>query len=193
MTGRFELGRLPLQPWKNGAGRTREIAVEPPGGGFEDFDWRLSVAEIERDAPFSAFPGIDRCIVLWRGAGMRLRSADGRIDRQLDTPGEPFHFAGEEALDAQLLDGPSTDFNVMTRRGRWRCEVLQVRAPQQLDGADALLVLVAHGRWTVDGTPLDPGQGLLWRRRCTSLAAALHGDEPAPRLLVARLWRAGAP
>lgn len=193
MTERFELGRLPLQAWKNGAGRTRELAVEPIGAGLDTFDWRISVAEIERDAPFSAFPGIDRCIVLLHGAGMRLISADGRLDRRLAKPGEPFHFAGEAPLEAQLLDGPSTDFNVMTRRGRWRCEVLQALEPRQVGGADAMLVLAAQGRWSVDDTPLEAGQGLLWRQRRDGLAAAPRGDEPAPRLLVTRLWREGAP
>jgi environmental stress-induced protein Ves len=65
---RLDLRTLPPQRWKNGAGTTREIAVEPAGAGTDDFDWRLSLAEVDRDAPFSAFPGVDRCIVLLRGS-----------------------------------------------------------------------------------------------------------------------------
>ncbi|MGO4777270.1 HutD family protein, partial [Lysobacter sp. 2RAB21] len=53
--------------WRNQFGWTREIVRmrRQPGGADrpaegEDWDWRLSIAEIERDAPFSAVPGIVR-------------------------------------------------------------------------------------------------------------------------------------
>ena len=81
---RFDLRGIAPQPWKNGAGLTREIAFG--GASAADFDWRLSVAEVVRDAPFSAFPGIDRCITLLRGAGMHLRAVDGSMDHALTTP-----------------------------------------------------------------------------------------------------------
>src|SRR4029077_2512621 len=60
-------------PWKNGAGRTTEIAVHPPGAALDAFAWRVSIADVEQDGPFSRFPGIDRTIVLLGGSGMRLR------------------------------------------------------------------------------------------------------------------------
>ena len=63
-------------PWKNGGGHTTEIAAEPPGAGTASFVWRVSVADIAQDGPFSAFPGIDRTLVLLSGRGMRL--GDGR-------------------------------------------------------------------------------------------------------------------
>src|SRR6476619_3067787 len=62
-------------PWKNGAGRTTEIAVHPPGAALDAFAWRVSIADVERDGPFSRFPGIDRTIVLLGGSGMRLAEA----------------------------------------------------------------------------------------------------------------------
>ena len=43
-------------PWKNGAGRTTEIAVHPAGAALDAFAWRVSIADIERDGPFSRFP-----------------------------------------------------------------------------------------------------------------------------------------
>src|SRR6185369_11614525 len=67
-------------PWKNGGGRTIEIAVHPVGATLDAFQWRVSIADIERDGPFSRFPGIDRTIVLLEGAGMHLRSASRDID-----------------------------------------------------------------------------------------------------------------
>ncbi|HNM98403.1 MAG TPA: HutD family protein, partial [Marmoricola sp.] len=41
-------------PWRNGGGSTREYFKV----GGDDFDWRLSVAQIVQPGPFSAFPGI---------------------------------------------------------------------------------------------------------------------------------------
>ena len=69
---RIDVGAIAPQRWKNGAGWTREIALGPAGASADDFGWRLSVAELEHDAPFSAFPGIDRCIVVIDGAGMAV-------------------------------------------------------------------------------------------------------------------------
>lgn len=98
--------------WKNGAGWTREIARWPESGGW---DWRLSIAEIEEDAPFSRFDGIDRELVLLSGHGLRLRFGDGRCVT-LDPPHGRLRFAGEEAVDGELVEGPTQDFNLMWRR-----------------------------------------------------------------------------
>src|SRR3546814_1791648 len=61
--------------WRNGLGWTREIHAHRPDPG-SDWAWRLSIAEIERDAPFSAFPGVDRELVLLHGNGLRLRRSE---------------------------------------------------------------------------------------------------------------------
>jgi hypothetical protein len=98
--------------WKNGAGWTREILRWPETG---DWDWRLSIAEIEEDAPFSRFDGVDRELVLLSGNGLRLRFDDGRCV-QLDPPHGRARFAGEDALQGELVDGSTQDFNLMWRR-----------------------------------------------------------------------------
>lgn len=105
--------------WKNGAGWTREIcACRSDGeGGLAagDWDWRLSIAEIEADAPFSTFPGIDRHLVLLGGNGLRLRFADGET-HELHPPHQSLRFAGEREVRGELLDGRTEDFNLMWRR-----------------------------------------------------------------------------
>ena len=68
--------------WKNGAGWTSEILKSPDA---DDWNWRLSIAEIETDAPFSAFPGVERELVLLSGNGLRLRFDDGET-RELLPP-----------------------------------------------------------------------------------------------------------
>lgn len=110
--------------WKNGLGWTNEIARGrlPTGSGVasvEDvgdaWDWRLSIAEIDRDCGFSSFPGIDRTLVLLDGAGMQLHFEDGERT-MLSVPGDRVDFAGERTLSCTLVDGPTRDFNVMSRR-----------------------------------------------------------------------------
>src|SRR5258707_14720415 len=58
-------------PWKNGGGHTHEIAAHPEGAGMAAFAWRVSIAEIAQDGPFSSFPGVDRTLVLLAGNGGR--------------------------------------------------------------------------------------------------------------------------
>lgn len=106
--------------WKNGMGWTREIVRGHVHSAAErssddDWDWRLSVAEIEQDSAFSTFPGIDRELVLLSGNGLRLRFADGRTVELLP-PHDAARFAGEEAVTCELIDGRTTDFNLMWRR-----------------------------------------------------------------------------
>ena len=88
--------------WRNQLGWTREILRSPAQG---EWDWRLSIAEIESDAEFSVFPGIDRELVLLSGNGLRLR------------------FAGERAVAGELIDGRTHDFNLMWRRDRVQAQL----------------------------------------------------------------------
>ncbi len=115
----IDTSALPAVAWKNGGGSTRTVAVSPEGAGFDDFVWRVSIAEVEQSGAFSSFPGIDRTILLLDGAGMVLDGSDG-VAHALTTPFEPYAFRGEDVLEARLVDGISRDFNVMVRRGRVR-------------------------------------------------------------------------
>lgn len=176
---RLAISALAPQPWKNGAGLTREIAVGPRGAGSIDFDWRISLAEVVGDAPFSTFPGIDRCITLLRGAGMRLVSHDASVDHRLDQPLAPFRFSGDLGLNATLFDGACSDFNVMTRRGAWSAEVSVVRCACELADGDAMLLFGIAGTWQIDAGAtdhdaawrLEADTALLWRGRCGRLWA----------------------
>src|SRR5262245_39631329 len=104
-------------PWKNGLGTTREIAIDPPGASMTDaaFRWRLSIADVAQSGPFSAFPGIDRTIMVIKGNGMVL-SVTGRLPRRLDKCYVPYEFSGDAATECELIDGPIQDFNLMVNR-----------------------------------------------------------------------------
>jgi environmental stress-induced protein Ves len=105
-------------PWKNGGGETVEIAVFPPDASVEDFDWRISMATVASNGPFSVFSGVDRTLSILDGNGMSL-SIDRSAPIVLNETSEPLSFAADVPVDAVLVDGPITDLNVMTRRGRF--------------------------------------------------------------------------
>ena len=186
---RFDLRTITPQPWKNGAGLTREIAYGGPSAA--EFDWRISVAEVAHDAPFSAFPGIDRCITLLRGAGMRLCADDGSVDHALTEPLTPFRFPGDVALMATLTGGACSDFNVMTRRGHCRSEVSLHRGRAELPDADVTLLLCCDGDWRVGSDTLGPLQALLWR--APRGAIEVRPAAEAAALLLVRLCHDHAP
>ena len=102
-------------PWKNGGGRTAEIAAWTREPGSDAFAGRVSIAVIERDGPFSAWPGIDRTFVLLDGAGVVL--TQGGVDVEVVARHEPVRFAGDEASSCRLVGGPARAFNLMVRRG----------------------------------------------------------------------------
>lgn len=112
-------------PWKNGKGETIEIAIFPPTATVDDFDWRISMAPVVADGPFSRFEEIDRTLSILSGEGMAL-SVEGMAPVILGTQSEPFSFPGDQKTDAILQAGPITDLNVMTRRGRLSHHVMRM-------------------------------------------------------------------
>src|SRR5512139_1209389 len=144
----------PARPWKNGGGTTRDIIVSPPGASLDDFDWRLSLAQVDRDGPFSRFEGVDRTLVLLTGA-MTLHEQGRRIDLVRH---EPAMFEGERAIDATVAGGATLDFNVMTRRGRVRHVVRRESFKKQRDiaaaAADTIVLFALESGLTVDGEHL---------------------------------------
>jgi environmental stress-induced protein Ves len=117
MTLLIPFAGLEPAPWKNGGGSTTELAIAPPGASIDKFDWRISLATIAADGPFSQFGGVDRSLALVDGAGVWLDiDQDGRFELSEEEP--LIEFAGESHVCATLSGGPTTDFNVMTRRER---------------------------------------------------------------------------
>lgn len=145
----------PSRPWKNGGGTTRDILVSPPGASLEDFDWRLSLAQVDRDGPFSRFDNVDRTLVLLSGA-MTLQEPDRRIEL---VRGEPVVFPGERAIEASVSGGSTLDFNVMTRRGRAMHDVTNSLFGQQVTMnvafRTAIVVFALEPGLAIDNEMLD--------------------------------------
>lgn len=168
----FRLADLVATPWRNGGGTTREIVSLPAEAGFETFDWRVSVATIAADGPFSAFPGIDRTIMLLDGDGVRLRSVpvDGAVEHLLAKRLVPFEFSGDVALDCTLIGGESSDFNLMVRRGRGAGDVTVHRRDVRVSAQAGLVLALDGGAEVAEGGSaerLPGGAGLWWDETAT--------------------------
>lgn len=103
------------QPWKNGGGVTRQIAVSPQGSSLADFDWRVSLATVEAAGPFSTFPGVDRLMLVLDGELELDIAGAGRARLTAESP--TMAFPGDAPVAALSPGAPVTDINVMVRRG----------------------------------------------------------------------------
>ena len=101
-------------PWRNGLGSTVELLAETPNKN-EAFSWRLSIATVANDGPFSDFSGYDRTLLLLEGSGITLNKPNG-VFKVLNSSLDYANFKGEDLIDATLHDGPIKDFNIMTLR-----------------------------------------------------------------------------
>lgn len=120
------LSSIPPTAWRNGGGITRELAVWPAPNVKATQDkysnnwlWRISVADVSADGPFSVFKGIDRWFAVLDGAGVQLDiQSENRATQSIEqTPNsEPLAFDGGAATDCKLIDGPTQDLNLMVRR-----------------------------------------------------------------------------
>jgi environmental stress-induced protein Ves len=131
-------------PWKNGGGETTEIAVFPEGAGLDDFDWRVSMARVDGDGPFSSFPSIDRTLAILEGAGIVLY-VEGRAATLLTHESDPLAFPADVATSARLIDGSVIDFNVMSRRGIIQHAVTRLAKDHVSPLGHARLILCSEG------------------------------------------------
>jgi uncharacterized protein len=166
---------VPAQPWKNGGGLTREMLAWPEGG---DWQCRISVADIEADGPFSAFPGVERWFTVLKGAGVEL-TVDGQAHR-LTRTSPPLRFDGAAVTRCRLLDGPTRDLNLMlrgarggTRGGIWLARDGAAWAPP---GSRCGLFTAVAGR--CGGVDL-PAYALLWFDAAPSALVFEAGERPA--------------
>jgi uncharacterized protein len=136
-------------PWKNGMGSTTEIAISPADAKLDDFDWRVSMAQVASDGPFSSFAAIERTLLMLEGNGLDLSVAGQptvRIDR------DTIHsFPGDQPTSATLVDGPIVDLNVMSRRNIVSHDVQRIKLTGRQDFIVSVqtILVVEHGRLEV--------------------------------------------
>ena len=102
--GIVRVAEVAPQPWVNGGGTTRELLRAADGA------WRVSLADVERDGPFSTFAGRRRLLTLVDGPVLTLL-VDG--EESLVEPRRPFAFDGDADVLARVPEGPVRVLNVI--------------------------------------------------------------------------------
>ena len=142
-------------PWTNGGGWTTEIIAVP---NPQQWNWRVSIADVESAGPFSRFDGVDRTIALLAGAGFAL-TIDGEPPVGVHVPFRPLRFDGGADTTCSLVDGPVQDLNLMVRRGTiaLRLDFLAVDDRTRLNARfDTELVVVVAGAIELGDDVLQP-------------------------------------
>lgn len=188
---RFALRDIVAEPWRNGAGLTRQVAAGrlrvPENATFDEWDWRISVADITADGPFSVFSGIDRTAALVAGDSLVLQGDQGSLHfTQLSAV---HAFAGETLMAAQLPKVPARLFNVMARRGRATARLCAHHGDAAIGvkRADCCVLLIVRGEFRVAlrhgptraavEFQLHAGEGLILQDTAASLEIEAHGPD----------------
>lgn len=139
--------------WRNGLGVSWDIASE----GGEDFSWRMALARLEADVPFSAYPGIDRVFTIIAGGCVMLDVEGlGQIDARLL---RPVHFPGDRATSCRLVAGPCRALNLFVKRQAYSSDVSVTRHDKgdELQLPHLGLTFIIDGQATIDGDELEGG------------------------------------
>lgn len=148
-----------VTPWKNGGGTTAEIAAHPPDAGLNDFDWRVSVADVRTGGPFSRFDGIDRKLALLKGALSLTIEGRGTIALTPDSP--PLEFPGDVKTDAVLTSDAAQDLNVMTRRGVVASILMRQRSGGVLAADASICIAYFLSKAVFAGVVLETGDAVM--------------------------------
>ena len=120
-------------PWANGRGTTVELLRED---GPDGLLFRLSMASVIEDGPFSILPGIARNLTVISGPGFRLQGVGLSL---ICAPLVPVSFPGDLAVRADGTGAiPSVDFNVMTARALPQPTVTVLLGPVALPAGGTL-------------------------------------------------------
>jgi environmental stress-induced protein Ves len=123
-------------PWANGRGTSYEIASDRNEEG--EWTWRLAMAPVNEDGPFSRIECVNRSLAVVDGAGMML-SVDRKKLQCL--PMQVVRFRGDAITEATLTDGPIMDINLMVRRKKADGEMSIATDPGVLSGATIVVAL----------------------------------------------------
>ena len=137
-------------PWANGRGTSFEIASDRNEAG--EWSWRLAMAPVNENGPFSRIECVNRSLAVVEGAGMLL-SVDRKKLQCL--PMQVVQFRGDAITEATLTDGPIMDINLMVRRKEADGEMAIVSDAGLLNSASIVVAVggsaqVKSGELTID-------------------------------------------
>lgn len=174
----IEADKVAPQAWRNGGGQTRELLAWPEA---QNWQLRISRADIEKDGPFSAFPGVQRWFAVLSGAGVVLHMPAGNL--QLHAGQAPLAFDGGLAPGCSLANGATQDLNLMSRGGQSHMEQVQADLPWQTQHTMCGLYTAQAGVWRCGNDQQSLGaHTLLWLPAAPATAQSFSTDPGQPPL-----------
>ncbi|WP_082786114.1 HutD family protein [Acetobacter tropicalis] len=151
MWQRRALADIPTVQWRNGHGYTKVIAEGITGSGLQ---WRLSVAALLKDAPFSIFTGWRRSFALLGQESVILSEKNGNWSCTVNGSTPPFQFSGEDAVQSSGIVAPVQALNLMVRSNiaseQPRLILLKKAAFTFLDmGESQIFLIPSNGAWNL--------------------------------------------
>ena len=137
-------------PWANGRGTSYEITSDRIESG--EWTWRLAMAPVNEDGPFSRIECVNRSLAVVEGAGMLL-SVDRKKLQCL--PMQVVRFRGDAITEATLTDGPIMDINLMVRRKEADGEIAIISDAGVLEGASIVVAVGGSARVKCGDSTID--------------------------------------
>lgn len=129
-------------PWKNGLGSTIELARDA-GQDMQQFLWRISMADVSTNGPFSIFPDRQRLLSILEGEGLRLNFVQRGLQQTVKGL-DVCAFSGEDVIESLLLDGPVRDFNLIYSAAHFSAQMKKfngdLTAIELNSGAEIILI-----------------------------------------------------
>lgn len=185
----IEAEHVPPQAWRNGGGQTRELLAWP---NAENWQLRISRADIEKSGPFSAFPGIERWFAVLTGNGVVLHMP--QKDHHLSAGQAPLQFDGGLAPGCTLVDGATQDLNLMARSGGALMQAVEPGVDWQNTHHMCGLYTVQAGTWTFGPYSMALGaHTLLWFTTALNITQRFDADPHAASATHSAYWLAYTP
>lgn len=171
---RLRFSELLPVAWQNGGGVTREVVSQKEDG--KSPGWRVSMAELDREGPFSIIAGVRRHFTVIGEHPVTLVLPD---QRAVLAPLESFIFEGEAAVNCLLPEGPSRALNIMYNPASWRASVRWLRAGEPLrpvPSAETFILAVGGQAWLTGEPSLPLKGGDIWHWPRLNAADELAAD-----------------
>lgn len=159
--------------WRNGMGVSWDIATFPEEAGTGGVGWRFATALIERNVPFSAYPGVDRYFTLTEGQGLDL-DFEGREGIAVHHLFEPHFYPCDISTICTLRNGPCRALNLFLKRGAWEAQVEIFQGERHIDHDGPILLFALDGPASVDGRMLQAGDAAVTEGAVRISAVATH-------------------
>ncbi|KGJ96708.1 HutD/Ves family protein [Thalassotalea sp. ND16A] len=121
--------------WKNGKGKTIELAISK-NGTIDSFDWRLSIATVSEDGVFSNFSDLTRNLILIDGNGIELTHTNSLLNKNTEHSLQQLlsfaTFDGGDTTYGKLINGTITDFNLMHNPDKLTANVITSNLAQTI-------------------------------------------------------------